>query len=263
MEKTVNGIKLIQKESEQAVYADMAQVMLDEIKKNNAAGKKTVMIVPVGPTDQYPILAEMVNREKVSLKNVYFFNMDEYLITPTQVIAHDDPLSFYKRMQEEFYTRVDPALVMPLENRAFPEPGKEKAYDERIAALGGVDLCLGGMGINGHIAFNEPPEEEVPAEEFASYGTRVLAITRETRTINATGYLRGDIAGMPKWCITVGMSSILSAKRIYLALNRGWQHGILKRVLFDPISSNRPCSLLRNHKDVTFCMTPEVGNGIF
>ena len=75
MENAVNGIKIKTVAKEWDVYFDMALVMLDEIMKNNAKGKRTVMIVPVGPTDQYPILARLVNMLHVSLKNVWFFNM--------------------------------------------------------------------------------------------------------------------------------------------------------------------------------------------
>ena len=256
----MSDIQIKTVKTEWDVYFDMALTMLDEITRNNQAGKKTVMIVPVGPTAQYPLLAQMVNTLRVSLKNVYFFNMDEYLITPTEAIAADDPLSFHKRMNEEFYSQVDPELVMAEDHRFFPEPGHEKEYDAKIEELGGVDLCLGGLGITGHIAFNEPPEEEDPA--FPTLGTRVLPITRETRTINANGYLRGDIAGMPKWCITVGMKQILASRRVYIALNRDWQHGIFKRVLHDEISSLRPASFLRTIDNVTFVMPEQIAKGL-
>ena len=73
----VNGIKIKTVKKEWDVYFDMALTMLDVIIKNNEQGKNTVMIVPVGPTDQYPILARLVNQLRVSLKNVYFFNMDD------------------------------------------------------------------------------------------------------------------------------------------------------------------------------------------
>ena len=78
MEKLINGIccKTVEKEAD--VYFDMALTMLEEIMAHNAKGEKTVMIVPVGPTDQYPILAELVNRLNVSLKNVHFFNKYGY-----------------------------------------------------------------------------------------------------------------------------------------------------------------------------------------
>ena len=77
MVKMINGVRCKAVATEYDVYFDMAMAMLDEIIAHNEKGEKTVMIVPVGPTAQYPILAEMVNRLNVSLKNVHFFNMDE------------------------------------------------------------------------------------------------------------------------------------------------------------------------------------------
>ncbi|MBQ9778168.1 MAG: glucosamine-6-phosphate isomerase [Clostridia bacterium] len=265
METKIENIRFKTVEGEWDVYFDMALVMLDEIMKNNAAGKKTVMIVPVGPTQQYPILARLVNQLRVPLHNVHFFNMDEYLLTPTREVPHSDPISFHYRMEHEFYALVDPALVMPASQRHFPEPGKEAEYDRMIEELGGVDLCVGGLGINGHIAFNEPPEPDqmMSAEEFAALPTRVLPISRETKTINAYGYQRGDLRGMPEWCITVGMKQILDAKRVYIALNRPWQHGIVKHVLFDTVTAAIPASLLRTHKSVEFCASAEIAAGLF
>lgn len=265
METKVNNIRVKSVPSEWDVYFDMALVMLDEIMKNNAAGKKTVMIVPVGPTQQYPILARLVNQLRVPLHNVHFFNMDEYLVSPTEEVAYTDPISFHYRMENEFYSLLDKALVMPKEQRHFPKPGKEAEYDRMIEELGGVDLCLGGLGINGHLAFNEPPEADCPmtAEAFGALGTRVLPISRETKTINAYGYQRGDLRGMPEWCITVGMKQILNAKRVYIALNRPWQHGIFKHVLFDTATAAIPASLLQNHKDVEFCAAADILEGLF
>ncbi len=263
MEKVINGAKCKVVKGEWQIYFDMAMTMLEEIIKNNEAGKDTVMIVPVGPTDQYPILAEMVNRLNVSLKRVHFFNMDEYMLTPTDVIAVEDSMSFEGRMKREFYDRVKPELVMPQSQRHFPKPGKEAEYDAMIEELGGIDLCLGGLGINGHVAFNEAAEENDPitADEYANLGTRVLKITRETRTINAYGYQRGDLAGMPEWCITIGMKQIVNSRRIYLALNRPWQNGPFKHAVFGPECGQWPASLLRRCPDLTFCMTEEVAAG--
>lgn len=260
----VNGIKIKTVKKEWDVYFDMALTMLDVIMKNNEQGKNTVMIVPVGPTDQYPILARLVNQLQVSLKNVYFFNMDEYMLDKNTVIDENHPMSFKKRMNDEFYSLVDANLVMPVSQRFFPEPDKTAEYDRTIENLGGVDLCLGGLGINGHLAFNEAEEEDSPitAEQFGQLGTRVLPITRETRTINAYGYQRGDLRGMPEWCITIGMKQILESRRIYIALNRPWQHGIFKHVLNDKIQPQIPASLLRTHSNVTFCITEEIANGL-
>ena len=144
--KKVENMSLKVLKNEWDVYFDMALAMLDVIMKNNAAGKRTVMIVPVGPTDQYPILAKLVNQLRVSLKDVWFFNMDEYMISKTESIAADHPMSFKGRMKREFYARIDKDLVMPEEQRLFPEPGKEKEYDTLIESLGGKMESVTPMG---------------------------------------------------------------------------------------------------------------------
>ena len=261
MEK-IGNIQLKTVGKEWDVYFDMALEMLAEIMKNNAQNKRTVMIVPVGPTDHYPILARLINQLRVSLKNVWFFNMDEYMLSPTQMIDPNHKMSFQRRMNDEFYSQVDADLVMPEAQRLFPVVGKEAAYDQKLAELGGADLCVGGLGINGHLAFNEPPEEYMPAEDFGALGTRVLPISRETKTINAYGYQRGDLCGMPQYCITIGMKQILEAKRVYIAMNRDWQHGIAKHVFHDEVQAAIPASLLQNHPNVTFCTYASVAEGL-
>lgn len=263
MEQKIKNIKFRTVNREWDVYFDMALTMLKEIMDNNAKGKPTVMIVPVGPTDQYPILAKLVNQLRVSLRNVWFFNMDEYLISPVEELDRNNKMSFHKRMNDEFYSVIDKELVMPLEQRLFPEIGKEKEYDKLIEDLGGVDLCLGGLGINGHLAFNEPPEEFVSVDEYRNYGTRILPISRETKTINAYGYQRGDLRGMPEYCITIGMKQILESRKIYIALNRDWQNGIVKHVLFDEPQAAIPASLLQLAGNVEFCTTESIASGLF
>jgi len=259
-----NGIRLKLVQTESDVYLDMALRMLDTIIRCRKENRVCAMIVPVGPTGQYPILARLVNELGISLKGVHLFNMDEYLISPTEVIDPKHPMSFHKRMDADLYSRVRDDLNVPENQRHFPCPGHEAEYDAMIDDLGGIELCLGGLGINGHIAFNEPPEPDspMPWEQFARLGTRVLPITRETRTVNAIGYQRGDIRGMPEWCITVGMKQILASRAVYIALNREWQHGIAKHVLNDQITSQIPASLLQTHHDVCFCAPESIGAGL-
>ncbi len=249
---------------ENDVMLDMALQMIHTIRENNAAGRRTVMIVPVGPTAQYPIFAAIVNEIGLDLSNVHLFNMDEYLISPTQRIDDEHVMSFHRRMKTDLYDRLDPALTIPVSQRHFPEPGHEAEYDEMISSLGGADLCLGGIGINGHIAFNEPPEpgQNVSVEEFAALPTRVLPISRETIVANAIGYQRGDLRGMPAWCISVGMKPILASKKIYLALSREWQHGIVKHILLDAPTSAIPCSLLQLHPNAVIAAPEAIAAGL-
>lgn len=259
-----SGIRFKTVSGEQEVYLDMALAMLEEILRGNRLNKPTVMIVPVGPTGQYPILAELVNRLEVSLHNVHFFNMDEYLLSPTQALAQDHPMSFHARMRKDFYDQLRPDLAMPPSQRHFPQPGREAEFDRLLQDLGGADLCLGGLGINGHIAFNEAaePGDPITAEAFAALVTRVLPISRETRAINAYGYQRGDLRGMPDYCITIGMKQILASRAVYIALNREWQHGIAKHALFDPVQPQIPATLLQRHPNVLFCATQSIAQGL-
>lgn len=251
--------------SEWDVYFETALTMLSQIMKNRSIGKPTVMIIPVGPTDQYPILARLVNELSLPLHDVHLFNMDEYLTDPHHVIPKVHAMSFHRRMDMEFYSRVKPELAIPENQRYFPKPGHELEYDALLGSLGGADLCVGGLGINGHLAFNEPPEagDPITTDMFASLGTRVLPISRETRTINAYGYQRGDLLGMPDWCITIGMKQILASRSIFIALNREWQHGILRHVLFDQVQPQIPATLLQTHPDVRYCATERIAQGLF
>ena len=240
--KKINNINLKVLKTDPEVNLDMALDMLHEIIKNNAMNRKTVFIVPVGPTGQYPILASVVNKLNISLKNVWFFNMDEYMSTPTEAISPTHFLSFRKRMNDEFYSLVRPDLVMPENQRLFPEPGKEADYDALLESLGGADVCYGGVGINGHIAFNEAaePSDAISAEEFSNLGSRVL----------------------PKWCITIGMKQILASKRIYLSLGAPWHPGILKRILSKEPQPQIPATLLKNHPNVLFCTNESIADSI-
>lgn len=237
------------------VYYEIARIMFDEIKSNNEKGKKTVFICPVGPIGQYRKFARMVNLYKVSLKNVYIFNMDEYLDDNKVPLTKENFLSFKRAMEEELYSRIDDSLNVPVEQRFFPEPGKEEFIWSKMCELGGVDICFGGVGINGHLAFNEPPEEEVSVEEFKNYSTRVLEISRETRTINSVSAVGGCISAMPKWCITVGMKEILSAKKIVIGMFRNWHRGIMRELMYGPVTSKVPASLLQNHPNVKIVVT--------
>lgn len=230
------------------VFYEIAQEMLNMIKEHNAAGKTTVFICPVGPVGQYPIFVRLVNEQKVSLKNVWFINMDEYLNDDETYIAENSPLSFHGFMNRTVYTKIDPELVMPAEQRIFPDPKNPGFIWETIQKLGGVDACFGGIGINGHVAFNESQDELTP-EEFAELPTRVLAISRETRVANAIGDLNGAIDAMPTKCVTIGMKEILSAKKIRLGVFRDWHRSVIRQAAYGEVSAHFPVTLVQRHPD--------------
>nr|WP_162990686.1 glucosamine-6-phosphate isomerase [Maliibacterium massiliense] len=249
-------------ETEEDIYHDMARVMLQEVRTNNAAGKNTVMIVPVGPVFQYRRFARLANMEQLDLSGLTVINMDEYLTDDKKWIDADHPLSFRGFMQRDFYGLLQGKCRIPEENRVFPEPGNEGAIAAIIQARGGVDLAMGGVGICGHIAFNEAldPGEAMSNEAFAGLPTRVLPLTRETRTINAVTGLGGYIDGMPKWCITVGMRDILGARRIRFYMNRPWQRGIVRKACLDPVSGHTPVTFFQQHPDAKLIIASYVAD---
>ncbi|GMQ59043.1 glucosamine-6-phosphate isomerase [Vallitalea sediminicola] len=247
-------------DTEDDMYHDMAWAMFDAIKENNENGKNTVFICPVGPVGQYKRFARIVNKYHLNLNDVYIFNMDEYLNDDMTMIDTDDHLSFKGFMDRELYGKIDEDINVPKDHRFFPEPGKENEIFEKMEELGGVDICFGGVGINGHVAFNEPPEEceNIIDQEFRDIGTRTLKISRETRTINAAGALGGAIESLPKWCITIGMKEILSAKKIRLYMFRDWHRAVVRRAIYGEVTAKFPVSFLQEHDDAKITISKYV-----
>jgi len=241
------------------IARDMAEVMLQAIVRARAEGRCATLIVPVGPVDQFPVLAERINQERVDCRDVMLINMDEYLAPDDRWIDIVHPLSFRGFMNRMFYDFLDPHLAPRLENRVFPDPRDPGAIQKLIAQRGGVDVCFGGIGINGHIAFNEPPEpgQAMSVENFAALPTRVLSLSRETRTINSVT-VGGEVSIVAHRAITVGMKEILASRRLRFYCNRPWQRAVVRRVLHGPITSACPASLLRMHPDAELTMTEDV-----
>ena len=241
------------------IARDMAEAMLGCIRDAGERRKAATMIVPVGPVDQFPVLVERINQERVDCREVCLINMDEYLDDSDRWISVEHPLSFRGFMNRLFYERVNPELAPRVENRVFPDPANCGAIQKLIDRRGGVDICFGGIGINGHIAFNEPPEvgEEVSNDAFAKLPTRVLSLTRETRTINSVT-VGGEIAVIPKRAVTVGMKECLGAKKMRFYCNRPWQSAVVRRVLHGPVTAACPGSFLRTHSDAEIAVAEYV-----
>ena len=235
---------------------EMAREMAQFIRRAAAEGRGATLIIPVGPVDQFPVLAELANRERLSLRETVFINMDEYLTDDDLWLPVEHPLSFRGFMNRKFYDLLDADLAPPSEQRVFPDPADPEAIGRLIDARGGVDACFGGIGINGHMAFNEPPEpgETISTDEFAALPTRVLSLSRETRTINANT-VGGSIDVVPQRCITVGMREILQSRAVRFYCNRPWQSAVVRKVLHGPVTAACPASLLRTHADSELTIT--------
>lgn len=255
-------------ENEVDMYWRAAIDVIEVITANNKKGEPTVMVVPYGPLGPYARLVYLVNKYRISLKNCVFINMDEYMENETDYIDIHDPLSFRGGMQRVFYSQIDEDLNVLPENRYFPDPQHPEKVMEIIEKYGKLDMVFGGVGINGHYAFNEPPEpdEICTNEEFLARPTRVLKISRETKTINAFMNCGADLDAIPSFCITVGMKEMFMAKRVIMMMPRDWNAGALRKILHGDITCRVPCSLFRNHPNATLyasqvataCPVPEI-----
>ncbi len=157
----------------------MAEEMADLIRAASRDGRPACAIVPVGPVGQYAHLARIVAAERLDCSRVTFINMDEFLNDRGGWIDPDHPLSFRGFMDRAFYDLLPPGCGFRPEGRVFPDPEDPAALPALIADRGGVDVCFGGIGLNGHLAFNEP--EPVGVDEFAARPARSLAIAPESR----------------------------------------------------------------------------------
>ncbi len=244
----------------------LAQAFADDLHERYLAlrgeGRSPVVfIVPVGPVGQFDLWAERCNRERVSLRDLVVINMDEYLEADGRTfIPADDPLSFRGHMRDHFYGKLDPELAPLPENRLFPDPADIEGIGHAIARCGGVDVCFGGVGIMGHVAFNDPPEfpDPVDVDTFAWLPTRIVRLSRETLLINSVTAARGNIDRIPRFATTVGMREILESRQIRIYMNRDWQSAIVRKLLHGPVTAAVPASLIQRHSDALLTLTDEV-----
>jgi glucosamine-6-phosphate deaminase len=206
------------------------------------------------------VLAALCNRERISWRQVHTFNMDEYLDWQGRPVPAEHPLSFHGFMQR-FFAALDADLRPPAAQTHFPDPFAPDAAAEQMARLGGVDTCYGGVGVHGHLAFNEPPLDRwrtFSVEEFRQARTRVLPLAPETMVMNCVRALGGHFAALPPLCVTLGMAECLGARRLRLYCDGGeWQRTALRTGLLGPVSVAYPVTLTQSHPDVVFvCDAP-------
>lgn len=152
------------------------------------------------PVPLYRELVKAYKEKKVSFSQVKTFNLDEYLDLDHKYFDQ----SYRNFMDENLFNEID----ITKDNTSFPSSANPQEYDEKIKAAGGIDLQVLGLGVNGHIAFNEP---DTPLEEK----THVVNITESTKAANAR-FFGNDESKVPSKAITMGIDTILKAKKIIL-----------------------------------------------
>lgn len=186
----------------------------------------------------------------VSFKEVTTFNLDEYV-----GLAADHPASYAAFMREHLFDHVDvPAEATHLPNGVAADLEEEcRRYEALIAEKGPVDLQLLGIGVNGHIAFNEP------ARELAS-GIHVAELAEETRQANARFF--DDPQDVPRQAISMGVRSILQARTVLLVAKGKDKAEAIRRAVQGPITTDCPASLLQLHHHVVVMVDKAAGEGL-
>ena len=241
--------------NEQMIQALANQILADYRECLNAGRSQVGMIVPVGPVGQYQLIADRCRSEGISLSQLTLFVMDEYLTDAGQWIPEDDPLSFRAHIMRNLLD-LSPEDMHP--NVVVPDPADPDAVGREIDRLGGIDVTYAGVGITGHLAFNEPMPGVTNAKYFADLPTRIVTLLPETRLINSVTAARGNVQRIPRMAITVGMREILGARTLRIFMNRHWQSAAIRRLAFGPVAADFPASLAQNHPDWTLHVVDHV-----
>ena len=222
-------------------YKDMSRkaaniISAQVIMKPNCVLGLATGSTPIGTYDQ---LVEWYNKGDLDFSEVTTVNLDEYKGLP-----RTNDQSYYYFMHQHLFDRVniDPERTN-VPNGMEPDAEKECGrYEELIRSLGGVDLQLLGLGHNGHIGFNEP------GEAFEKE-THCVDLTESTIEANKRFFASAD--DVPKQAYTMGIKTIMQAKKILIVVNGENKADIVKRAFFGPVTPEVPASILQLHNDVT------------
>ena len=231
------------------VMDDFAHAVADEIETNNENGDRTSLILPVGPVDHYPRLVELINERRISLENCHFFFMDEYCDSSGRVLPADHPLSFRREMDRIFFDHIDPELNIPDDQLIFPTHENVTDLAGMIESVGGIDTCYGGIGVHGHVAFNEPESG------VADTDPRLVYLNDYTVTINAIrAGVGGNLENFPRKAVTVGMNQVLGADRVRLYCRNDvptldWANTVLRLAVLGEPGPDYPVTYLTAHDD--------------
>jgi len=232
-------MKLIIKNDYEEMCAWTAQHIANAI-NSHKADRPFVLGLPTGssPLGVYKRLIEMNKAGEVSFKNVITFNMDEYVGLPKD---HDQ--SYWYFMHTNFFNHIDiPAEnINILDGMAEDLEAECQRYEDKIAACGGIDLFLGGSGVDGHIAFNEP---------FTSLTSRtgIRALTEDTLIANSR-FFGGDANKVPKTAVSVGVGTVCDSRQVVLIISGHNKARALRHCVEGGVDHAWTISALQLHKD--------------
>ena len=207
--------------------------------------KPFVLGLPTGstPLGTYRELIKLYNEGKVSFKNVVTFNMDEYIGLP-----EDHPESYHSFMWNNFFnlSDINPENVNILNGNAIDPQAECVRYEEKIKSYGGIELFMGGIGPDGHIAFNEPGSS-------LTSRTRVKTLTTDTIIANSK-FFNNDINLVPKTALTVGVGTIMDSKEVLILVNGHAKARALYHAVEGSINHMWTVSILQMHqKGIIVC----------
>ena len=202
--------------------------------------KPFVLGLPTGssPLGVYRNLIAACREKKVSFSQVITFNMDEYLGLPA-----DHPESYKRFMKDNFFGGIDvpPENTHILDGMTKDPPAECQAYEAAIKAAGGVEFFMGGIGNNGHIAFNEPGSS-------LNSRTRVVTLTSDTRKVNAR-FFNNDPEKVPAQALTVGIGTVMDAREVLILVSGRQKAKALQAAVEGPVSQWCPLSCLQMHPE--------------
>jgi glucosamine-6-phosphate deaminase len=222
----------------------VAQVIANMIRSKEKEGKKCVIGLATGSTPKtlYAHLVRMHKAEGLSFKNVITFNLDQYYPMDKDALQ-----SYHYFMRKNLFehTDINPANYHLPDGMIPKEKVKEHClnYEKQIEAAGGLDLQILGIGVNGHIGFNEPGSGIYSK-------TRLVTLDNSTRIANA--YEFGNMSEVPRMAITMGISTILKSKKIILMAWGQAKAPVIQKAAEEDDTEDIPASLLQNHDDCTF-----------
>jgi glucosamine-6-phosphate deaminase len=241
----------------------MAAELVDAIRAANRGGETFRAIIPCGPSCWYRPFTELVNRERVSLRRIVVFHMDECLDWQARELPHSHPYSFRGFMERNFYDPVDPELAVPEQNRRWPRADnvEELAAEVREAP---VQLTYGGWGQDGHVAYNQArrqPYSRLGLEELRASTVRVQENNWDTILALAQRTFGTAWQFVPPMSVTLGLKECLAARKVRLFSDTGaWKQTALRVALFSEPDPEYPMTLLSEHPDALLTATVETAS---